>query len=213
MQCPINSCKSGWTCLRSGWLFLVFLLLVVIIGIGHLNQSLFYTINNMYAVLPDFIWSKINLLAYTKYGILVSLLFILTLLFRRQYLLRVVLLIFTFYLVFWILKHVFHEARPYMVLPVGSFHFLTNYEEVVKSAYRSFPSGHTGQMAIFVFAVIKLFFPRNLPVKIILFLLLLLTGFTRICTGWHWPLDVISSGLISYILVQIFLCNKSDCAK
>jgi membrane-associated phospholipid phosphatase len=34
-------------------------------------------------------------------------------------------------------------------------------------------------------------------------LLLILTAFARICTGWHWPLDVIASGLIGYLLVKV----------
>jgi membrane-associated phospholipid phosphatase len=33
--------------------------------------------------------------------------------------------------------------------------------------------------------------------------LVVLTALARICTGWHWPLDVIASGVIGYILVKI----------
>ena len=36
-------------------------------------------------------------------------------------------------------------------------------------------------------------------------LLVLVVGVARICTGWHWPVDVITSGLISYVLVKIIL--------
>lgn len=211
MQCPMNSCKSRSKCLSRQWLFIIFLIIAIVIGVFHLNNPLFFAINNQHGLLPDNVWLVVNYIAYTKHFILMPLLLLIILLFKRDYFFRVLCLVFAFYVVFWGLKHLIGEARPYMVIPMGSLFWLNKYEEAVKSAYFSFPSGHTGQTAIFVFALMKLFFQKNPFIKFVLFLILLFVGVARICTGWHWPLDVITSGLIAYILVQIFLCKKDSC--
>ena len=49
----------------------------------------------------------------------------------------------------------------------------------------------------------KCFFSNNKIGQFLMLLLVILTGLARICTGWHWPLDVIASGLIAYLLVKI----------
>ncbi len=104
---------------------------------------------------------------------------------------------------FTILKHLVHEARPYVVLPLNSFYWLNQFEETTKSAYLSFPSGHTGNIAVFAFAMNIMFFDKNKLMQFIMLLLIIFIALARICTGWHWPLDVLASGLIGYILAKI----------
>lgn len=219
MACYMNYFKSLCYSICTNWLFILLLLVAIVIGTFHLNMPLFIAINNLHSLLPDGVWMFINSLTYTKYGVLSTILFLLTLIFRREKILRVVLLIGVFYLLFMGLKIAFGEARPYITIPQGNFFWLNSdgvfwglslSENIVGSAYKSFPSGHVGQTAMFVFAIITLFFPKNILAKIILVILLLLVGFSRVCTGWHWPLDVIASMLISYVLVKIFLYNKND---
>lgn len=204
MLCPFKSCqKNGCDCIKNYGLFLGFVLLAVIIWLFKLNQPLFYAINPLHTILPNVLWKGINLITYSKFFILPILLLLITFIWRRDKLRQVVILIVAYYAVFQGLKLLFGEARPYVVLPSDSFFWLNQFENALKGAYQSFPSGHTGNMAIFVFALSFMFNKKWL--KVLLFLLLVLTGFSRICTGWHWPLDVVASGLISYILVLICL--------
>jgi membrane-associated phospholipid phosphatase len=188
-------------------IFLGFVILALIIWLAKLNQPLFYSINKLHIIMPTIAWQTLNFISYPKLFILPLLLLVITFVWRKQRLKQVIILIIAYYLVFEVLKIVVGEARPYMVLPQDSFFWINKFENATKNAYKSFPSGHTGNMAIFVFAICAMFNRRWL--KILLFILLLLAGLSRISTGWHWPLDVISSGLIAYVLVQLCLCRKN----
>ena len=211
MQCPFSSCKNK--CASSYALVAVAIALGVAIWALHLNQALFYTINSWHTILPNAIWETLNMLAYSKLFILPLLLCALTWVWRRDMIINVLLLVIAYYVLFSVLKIAVAEARPYIVLPVDSFFWLNHYEDAAKSAYKSFPSGHAGNTAVFVFACQRLFVANNKPLKAILFLLLLMVMLARICTGWHWPLDVLASAVVSYILVQVCLCKKITLAK
>ncbi|RTL10036.1 MAG: phosphatase PAP2 family protein [Neisseriaceae bacterium] len=184
-------------------IFAGFLVLALGIWLGGINHSLFLEINHQHGLLPNILWGGLNLLSYSKFFILPVLLIILTFAFKRERILNVLLLVLAYYVVFAALKVAVGEARPYIVLPEGSFFWLNYFEDAVKSAHKSFPSGHTGNMAVFVFAISNLFFVNRKGLQFIMLLLLILTAFARICTGWHWPLDVIASGLIGYLLVKV----------
>lgn len=183
--------------------FAGFLVLALGIWLSGSNQALFLAINHEHGILPNVIWGGFNLLSYSKFFILPILLIVLTFSLKRERILNVLLLVIAYYVVFAALKVAVGEARPYIVLPEGSFFWLNYFEDAVKSAHKSFPSGHTGNMAVFVFAVSDLFFVNKKGFQFLMLLLLILTAFARICTGWHWPLDVIASGLIGYLLVKV----------
>ena len=187
-------------------------LLSVVIGLTiwftGSNHGLFLTINQQHDLMPDKFWLTFNLLSYSKFFILPMLLIILTFVWRRDKLANVILLIIVYFAVFAGLKHLIGEARPYMVLPEGSFFWINLYENAEKSAYVSFPSGHTGNMAIFAFSLNILFFSNKKGLQFLMLALVIVTALARICTGWHWPLDVLASGLIGYLLVKIcFVIN------
>lgn len=204
MLCPLKSCKTnGCNCFREHGLFLGFIALSLIIWIFKLNVPLFYFINSLHVVLPPALWLGINFIANYRTFILPILLLLITYIWFTSKLKRVVILLIAYYLVFGGLKILCGELRPYMILPQNSFFWLSGFEDALKSAHNSFPSGHVGNMAIFVFTLSKIVNQRWL--KILLFLLLLLTALARICTGWHWPLDVMASGLIGYFLVNLIL--------
>ena len=186
-------------------IFAFFLILALGIYQSNINHSLFFTINSFHNLLPVKFWEFINLLAYRKYLILQVLLLVITFLWKRDKLLNVIALIMAYFIVFAALKMFFGEARPYIALDPNSFYWLNMYEDAAKSAYQSFPSGHVGNMAVFAFAISSMFFDKSKLLQFLMLLLVLVTGITRICTGWHWPLDVIASGLIGYLLVKICL--------
>lgn len=187
-------------------LFSGFLVLALAIWLFKLNQPLFYFINSLHILLPTIIWKGLNFVSYSRAFILPILLLIITFIWRRDRLRQIIVLIIAYYLLFTGLKVLFGEARPYIVLPPESFFWINQFENAVNSAHHSFPSGHTGNMAVFVFALSNMF--NKAWLKVLLFLLLILVGLARICTGWHWPLDVIASVLIAYVMVQICLYRK-----
>lgn len=186
-------------------IFFIALGLDAYIWFDQLNNQLFLMINHYHTILPDEVWDKINMIAYTKYMIAPTILILATSVFRRDKLVNVVILIGAFFIVFAALKYIVAEARPFVILPHDSFFWINDFEDSVKSAYRSFPSGHTGNIAMLAFAMNYLFFYRCKILQFVMLLLVIFVGVARICTGWHWPVDVITSGLISYVLVKIIL--------
>lgn len=184
-------------------LFIMFTIVSIYIYTEQLNQELFLYINSHHDIIPNEVWQYADMITYSKYFIIPATLILITLLAKRDYFINVIVLIVTYFIVFTVLKHFFHEARPYVVLPVNSFYWLNQFEETTKSAYLSFPSGHTGNIAIFAFAMNIMFFDKNKVMQFAMLLLIIFIALARICTGWHWPLDVLASGLIGYILTKI----------
>lgn len=204
MRCPLDSCQiNGCRCLRDYGIFAMIFALGLVIWVFKFNQPLFYLINSWHVLLPKDAWDIISLLSYPQFFILPGILVIVTAIWRKDKILRVLILLVAYYVVFAILKSLVGEARPYISLPEGSFYWLSFNENIVRSAYRSFPSGHTGNITIFVFSLNYLFFSKNKTIRYLLLILLVLTAISRICTGWHWPLDVLFSGLLAYILVKV----------
>ena len=210
MQCPFKSCQqNGCHCLKNYGFFSLFLIATIGIWLANWNQKLFYIINSWHTFLPNQVWEGFNLIAYSKYFLLPAILLLITAIWRKEKLMRVVILVIAFYAIFYVLKVVIGEERPYVLLDQSTFFWLNNHQDAAKVAYKSFPSGHTGNMAIFVFALNSLFFANKWFIRLVLFLLLVATALARVCTGWHWPLDVLASGLIGYLLVRICLHFKN----
>jgi len=205
MEQSLQKCQTKRCCVKSSWVFIIFLILALGIWVTGVNHELFVIINSYHELLPDKFWEFFNLVSYSRFFILPVLLLLITVARKRQKLPNILLLIIAYYLIFAVLKKLVGEARPYIVLPADSFFWLNYFEDAVKSAYKSFPSGHTGNMAVFAFAISTLFFQNKRGLQFLMLFLVLCTGFARICTGWHWPLDVLASGLIGYLLVKICL--------
>lgn len=201
----LNGATSHHVAWYSAVIFGLFLLGALGIYFSGINHSLFLAINHQHALLPDNVWSFFNLLSYSKFFILPVLLLVITFCWRREKFANVILLVIAYYVVFAALKTAVGEARPYITLPLDSFYWLNHFENAVKSAHKSFPSGHTGNMAVFAFAISSLFFSRKMGLQFLMLLLVVVTALARICTGWHWPLDVLASGMIAYLLVKICL--------
>lgn len=185
------------------WIIISLILLILTIWLTGTNRQLFSLINHYHYVLPDKVWLGLNLLSYVRSFILAIVLIGLTFFLRRDKLINVVVLVMAFYGVFYGLKVFIAEPRPYMVLPSGSFFWLNAYENAIRSAQLSFPSGHAGNMTVFALSVNYLFFAKHQFMRFVMLFLLFLTALARICTGWHWPMDVLGSILVAYLLVVI----------
>jgi membrane-associated phospholipid phosphatase len=81
-----------------------------------------------------------------------------------------------------IVKQLVGRARPELWL--GPAHY-------APGSSTSFPSGHT--VGAFALAGVLVFASRNLPLRVIAFLLALAVGLSRILAFRHWPSDVFAS--------------------
>ena len=97
-----------------------------------------------------------------------------------------------------IVKHLVGRARPELWL--GPAHY-------APGSSTSFPSGHT--VGAFALAGILVFASRNLPLRVIAFLLALAVGMSRILAFRHWASDVFASmtlGLVcAWVVVRVSL--------
>ena len=193
--------NMGTSLLKNYWLFFVGFAMMLVIFMTNTNHDLFFLINSHHAIIPDAVWSGIIYVSAPQNGILSLALLLITWFFRRNKIVNVMLLIFAYFLFFGLIKIIFHEARPYIQYNPLTFHWLPQ-PHALERAYRSFPSGHTGNMAVFVFALSYFFAQKKLWLRILLVALLIITMFAQICGGWHFPIDVLASGLIGFGLVQ-----------
>lgn len=149
------------------------------------NAALFGILNRVMTYAGDTWWSHITVLGDTA----LALMFILPLLGRRPD------WVWQF---FWAalfaslwsygLKEFFSSLRPPAILHEGTFHLIGPMFE-----HNSFPSGHTTT----IFVLVGLFCMQRLDnrIKLLLLLLAMLVGLSRIACGVHWPLDVLGGML------------------
>ncbi len=176
--------------------------MLLIWGSG-LNKPLFYMINSLHVYFPDLIWVIMNTITYPKLFILPIILLVITWLYKKEQLLNVILIIVSYYVVFLLIKVFSAEPRPYAVLPMDSFYLMQGIQDMAGDAFLSFPSGHAGNAAVFVFTLNRLIFDKKIGLRFVMYAFLLLVALARVCTGWHWPLDVMASIFVGYLIVLI----------
>ncbi|MES2204609.1 MAG: phosphatase PAP2 family protein [Pseudomonadota bacterium] len=191
--------------IKTYWFFIVTLIVTLGIWLIGANHFYFFKLNTLHVLLPDDLWIKINYITYSRSYILPALLIIITLLFKREKTLNVLLLIICYYVLFNYMKDFFHEARSYIQYDPATFYWLHPNDTGVSNAHRSFPSGHAGNAAIFFFTLSYFFAQHKLWLRTILIAALAFVMLARIATGWHFPLDVLASAIIGYVLTKIFL--------
>ncbi len=134
---------------------------------------------------PDWIWQCLTVLGDERMP------FVLTLLFALRYprivwtLLLAGLIAILYSRGF---KELFDTLRPPAVLPAEVFHLIGSGHQ-----HTSFPSGHS--VTIGVFCSILIYHARLVEWRILLVLLAILVGFSRVAVGVHWPVDV-AAGLM-----------------
>lgn len=186
-------------------LFILMTIVALFIWISGINGALFLFINAQHNILPDSVWDAINTLANPAYGILLLAPLLLALIFRRKKVFNILLLILAYCLVFKVLKTFVHEPRPFITYDLKDF-FWIPISNAHLSHYKvmdSFPSGHAGAAAIFTFSTIHLLGEHKRWLRVLLIAFLILVMLTRVCTGWHFPLDVLVAALLGFVLTEI----------
>jgi membrane-associated phospholipid phosphatase len=161
----------------------------------------FATLNGLAARLPDAVWQWLTVLGDERVA------FALALLIARRH-----------PRVFWTLictalvavaysrglKPLIDAARPPAVLEPGSFNLIGEGHR-----RQSFPSGHSVTAGV-LFGVL-LYYVRGLGWRLLLTLLVLLAGLSRVAVGVHWPVDVaagLAGGLLA-VLPGLWLARRS----
>lgn len=88
-----------------------------------------------------------------------------------------------------IVKLIVGRSRPELWL--GPFHY-------ARGSANSFPSGHT--VGAFALAGVLVFASRNVPLRVIAFLLAAAIGFSRILAFRHWTSDVVASAAVGLLV-------------
>ncbi len=141
-------------------------------GFAHLNAAA--------AAYPDWVWAWLTVLGDERVPLALSLFF------ARQRprlfwtLALAALLAFAYSRG---LKQLFDTLRPPAVLAADSFHLIGPGHR-----HASFPSGHSTTAGVF-FGVL-VYHARWSETRILLLLLALLAGLSRVAVGVHWPVDV-----------------------
>jgi len=86
-----------------------------------------------------------------------------------------------------VLKYLFNVARPDVVSPLIVFD-------------PAFPSGHTAMVA----ALGAVVFRKNKPLGVLLFILALIIGWSRVLLGVHYPIDIVAGFILGTVVGIIF---------
>jgi len=163
------------------------------------NARLFLFVNRHYSNFADFFFLYLTNLGD---GIIAALLilFLLWISFRDALTFLVITLLITI-LVNILKDHIFPELnRPVAYFGTSEIlHLISGYDPPTLS---TFPSGHTAtafSVGLYLSILIK-----NRPVKMLLFLIASLVGYSRIYISAHFPADVVTGALIGVFTTLIF---------
>ena len=102
-----------------------------------------------------------------------------------------------------LLKLLFGRARPDIV------------EHLVHASTNSFPSGHAIRsfgIYLLIFMILQRFLPTYMrtPALVVVALVAVATGLSRLYLGVHWPTDIVASWLVTFTWVTIWQEKLSD---
>lgn len=184
-----------------GLLFLIVMLLVILGKTRVFDYMIYDTIISFRNSFFDFYFINVTRLANTQTIILVVILFIL--IFRNRYSLFLVVSSIDCFLLTTLIKHLVERSRPMGL-------------KLIEQGGYSFPSGHTMISVcvygyLFYLVIIK---TKNkilkYSVSLLLFLVILSIGVSRIYVGVHFASDVLAGYLLatSYLLLLITIEEK-----
>jgi membrane-associated phospholipid phosphatase len=181
-------------------LFIVFLLCFICVLLTGINKALFLDINTLANHSYSFIWSNLTFLGDALPACAIMLLFIRK---RPDLVWSGILSTLIATLLVNLLKFYFNSPRPPSVIE-------SNLINIIGPAIysHSFPSGHT--VTIFTLTGIVMFYFRTMFLRIIMVILALFIGLSRIVVGVHWPADVLAGAAIGILcaVTGVYFINK-----
>lgn len=175
-------------------LFMLFIALMFILLSVYGNYTLFFQMNKYHTRSLDNLFTWITLFGNGMTNLLTAALLLLILKKKSPLPLQVFLSFIVSGLAVQILKPIFHAPRPSLAIShVAYQHFLPG---ITRSGFTSFPSGHT--TTIFALCTILALNTSNKFYQFLLFIIALITGYSRIYLGSHFPIDVMAGALLGY---------------
>lgn len=164
------------------------LALLLLVWLGGVNETLFLTLNQAAAALPDRFWGLVTTLGDAH--VLLALALVAAYRYPALFWLLVAGAIITFFATH-IPKELAGVARPPAELAPGSFNLIG-----VEVRSRAFPSGHTASAFLVSAALFLATNSRRLRAVIIAYAVLI--GVSRIAVGIHWPADVLAGATVGW---------------
>jgi membrane-associated phospholipid phosphatase len=166
--------------------FLLALLFVILTGT---NQALFMNINSLSKYTGSFIWSNLTFLGDALPAVVVMLLLI-----RKmpEAVWSGIVATTIATIIVNVIKSCFNLPRPPAVIASDMINIIG---PAISS--HSFPSGHT--VTIFTLAGIIILYFRSLSLRIVIVILAILVGVSRMVVGVHWPSDVFTGAVIGIL--------------
>ncbi|QIK39193.1 phosphatase PAP2 family protein [Caldichromatium japonicum] len=153
----------------------------------------FLRLNTLATAHPDWVWSCLTLLGDERMALALAVLFC----WHRPRLLWA--LILAGLLATGTsrgLKELIDAARPPAILPVDAFHLIGP-----ALTHASFPSGHSITAA--VLGGVFIAHTRWIEIRLLLLVLAVLVGLSRVAVGVHWPLDVLSGLMVGALAAWV----------
>ncbi len=168
---------------------IIFLLCLTFLTLLGNNKSLFVEINSFTEHFSPFIWANLTFLGDTMPVCAIMLLFIRK---RPDLIWSGIIATVIATLIANLVKFYFNIPRPPAVIDRN----LINIIGPALSSH-SFPSGHT--VTIFSIVTILMFYFTKFISRILLILLAILVGLSRIAVGVHWPADVLAGAIVGIL--------------
>jgi membrane-associated phospholipid phosphatase len=173
------------------WIILLILLFVSGVCLAAFSsKALFFRLNTFHTLYLDIFFQNYTLLGDGVFSIAIFLILLLT------DKITLALQVITGYLFSGILsqiiKHIVHAPRPHAIISNAEYPYFI--EGVTLSGMNSFPSGHT--TSVFALAVLLALNTSDKRISIIYLITAIITGYSRIYLGQHFPADVATGALI-----------------
>jgi membrane-associated phospholipid phosphatase len=170
-------------------IFIVFILLLIAVIVTGSDKELFLFVNSSDIHYGQFIWANITFLGDTLPVCAIMILFIRK---KPDLVWAGILATLTATLMVNLLKHYFDIPRPPAVISPDIIHITGPAIHA-----HSFPSGHT--VTAFTLAGILMFYFRSVIARLLITILAIAIGLSRIAVGVHWPSDVLAGASLGII--------------
>jgi len=102
------------------------------------------------------------------------------------------------------MKYLFFDDvnRPSFIFKYIHKHAITYVDGVGQHLHNSFPSGHATQA--FAILMCFVFYSKNQSVKMLFFLVALLSSFSRVYLSQHWLTDVVAGSIIGTFFAMLY---------
>ncbi|WP_164849952.1 phosphatase PAP2 family protein [Mucilaginibacter limnophilus] len=188
---------------RINLFFILYLLLLcacLVVKLIYTKEEIYFAVNRYYHGFADFFFKYATYFGDGLLTIAIAVILLCFFSYRKAFLLVSSYAVTSIFAQ--ILKHFFDAPRPqlYFATRLGEIHFV---EGVEIYKLHSFPSGHS--VTVFSTAVVLAYFSGKKPVNLLLLIIAILTGYSRMYLSEHFFEDVVAGSAIGVLLTVVWL--------